>query len=143
MTDGALDYRSCVKLGYSGEMIEMAKKGEQQALLDLVEKFKQSAIDYYTACNCENFPKQKVVIARTNKIIDSLDSVGDEGRLALAPLLNDADQGTRVLAAAYLLKIIPNQAMAVLNEVEKGLTFFPRIDAGRFLESFAKGKWRR
>jgi hypothetical protein len=124
-------------------MIDMAKKSLQQKFPNLVEKFKQSAMDYYSACDSEAFSKQKIVIGRTNKIVDSLDSVGDEGRLALVPLLDDSDQGIRVLAAAYLLKLIPHQAIAVLKDVEKGLTIFPRIDAGRFLESYARGKWGR
>ncbi len=121
----------------------MAKKYAQQTIQDLVERFKQSAIDYYSACDSENFARQKRVIGRTNEIIDSLDSVGSQGRLALIPLLDDSDQGVRVVAAAYLLKVIPDRALAVLKEIQTSLTIFPRIDAGDFLDSYAKGKWGR
>jgi disulfide oxidoreductase YuzD len=80
---GTQDCRSCGKSGSSRGMIDMAKKSLQQKFPNLVEKFKQSAMDYYSACDSEAFSKQKIVIGRTNKIVDSLDSVGDEGRLAL------------------------------------------------------------
>lgn len=108
----------------------------------LVTKFKQSAAAYYSACDAENFKKQKQEVGRTNEIIKSLDSFGPEGRLALVPLLDDADHGIRTVAAAFLLKVIPVRATAVLEDIRKGLTHFPRMDAGRLLESYAKGKWR-
>ncbi|MDI9849930.1 DUF2019 domain-containing protein, partial [Rhodoblastus sp. 17X3] len=104
---------------------------------------KQSAIDYYSACDDDNFAKQKKVVDRRREIVRKLDAFGTQGRLALMPLLADADQGVRVLAAAFLLKVSPEQAIPVLREISKGPTFFPRIAAGNFLDSYAKGKWNR
>lgn len=121
----------------------MAKKAVHPAIPDLIENFKQSAIAYYSACDDENFRKQKVEVEDGNKIVEALDAFGVEGRLALIPLLDVADQAIRVVAAAFLLKVIPDRATAVLEEIRKGPTYFPRIDAGDFLESYAEGKWDR
>jgi hypothetical protein len=124
-------------------MINMTQKGPRLTITNLIEAFRQSTIDYYSECENQNFKKQKILISHTNKIIDALDSLGAEGRFALIPLLDDTDQGIRVVAAAYLLKVIPERAIAVLKEIEKGPTIFPRLDAGDFLDSYANGKWRR
>jgi hypothetical protein len=126
-----------------GRLISMAKKGFHPTIPDLVEKFKQSAIAYYSACDDENFRKQKVEVERGNKIVEALDAFGAEGRLALIPLLDDPDQGIRVVAAAFLLKVIPGRATAVLEEIRRGPTYFPRMDAWTFLDSYSAGKWDR
>jgi hypothetical protein len=120
-------------------MILTPRKGSQPTIQALVEKFKQSAIDYYSACDDEKFAKQKTVVARAKRIVQDLDAIGVEGRLALIPQLDDAHQGIRVLSAAYLLKVIPDQAIAVLKEIRQGRTIFPRLTAGEFLDSYAEG----
>ena len=121
----------------------MTKERYQPKIPDLVEQFKQSAIAYYSACDDEIFKKQEVAGKRVNQIVQDLDSFGVEGRLALIPLLDDADQGIRALAAAFLLKVIPERAIAVLEEIRKGPTLFPKMHAGDFLDSYAKGKWQK
>jgi hypothetical protein len=121
----------------------MIEEDNQQTIQHLIEKFKQSAIDYYSACDDDNFAKQKTVGERRSEIIRKLDAFGTQGRLALMPLLDDTDQGVRVLAAAFLLKVSPERAIPVLREISEGPTFFPRIGAGGFLDSYAKGKWNR
>jgi hypothetical protein len=108
---------------------------------ELVEKFKQESLSYYSACDDEHFAKQKTAGRRVNQIVHDLDSCGMEGRRALIPLLDDADQGVRVLAAAFLLKVSSERAITVLDEISKGPTIFPRLDAGNFLDSYAEGKW--
>ncbi len=119
----------------------MTKKGPHQKIEDLVEKYKRSTQAYYSACDDDNFAKQKTMGLRVNKIVQELDSIGVDGRLALIPLLDDADQGIRTFAAADLLKIMPERAIPVLEEIRNGLTYFPRYDAGKFLDSYAAGKW--
>ncbi len=121
----------------------MARKDSQATIPDLIELFKQYTADYYSARDDDEFKKQKNAVTHVNKIVESLDTFGAEGRLALIPLLDDPDQGIRTFAAADLLKVIPERAVAVLKEIERGPTYFPRITAGNFLESYAKGKWPR
>jgi hypothetical protein len=121
----------------------MARKDTQRTISDLVQNFKKSTIDYYTARDDDDFKKQETAGIRVNKIVEALDAFGAEGRLALIPLLDDTDQGIRTFAAADLLKVIPERAVAVLKEIERGPTYFPRITAGNFLESYAKGRWPR
>ena len=119
----------------------MTKIGSQHTIQALVKKYKQSTIDYYSACDDDNFTKQKTAGVNLNQIVQDLDAFGAEGRLALTPLLDDPDQGVRTFVAADLLKIDPKRAVPVLEEISKGPTYFPRLDAGSFLESYAKGKW--
>jgi hypothetical protein len=126
-----------------GGLISMATKEPQQTIPELVEKFRQSTVAYYSARDGDDFKKQETAGTRVNKIIEALDSFGAEGRLALIPLLGDTDQGVRTFAAADLLKVIPERAIAVLKEIASGPTYFPRITAGNFLDSYAKGKWPR
>lgn len=124
-------------------MILMTKKGSHPTILDLISQYKQATTTYFEACDNEHFKTQKAEMDRVNRIVDALDSFGAAGRLALIPLLDDADQGIRVLAAAYLLKVIPDRAVAVLKEIQRGQTIFPKLTAGEFLDSYAKGKWPR
>jgi hypothetical protein len=124
-------------------MISMSKDLSKWTIPQLIENYKKSTMDYYSACDAENFAKQKSTGSRVNQIVQRLDSYGAEGRLALIPLLDDADQGIRTFAAADLLKVIPDRAIAVLKEIEKGPTYFPRLSAGSFLDSYTKGKWGR
>jgi hypothetical protein len=121
----------------------MTWKEPQPAIPELVEKFKQSTRGYDSARDDDDFKKQEIAGTHVNKIIADLDSVGSEGRLALIPLLDDADQGIRTFTAAFLVGIIPERAIAVLTEIAKGPNYFPRITAGNFLDSYAKGKWPR
>jgi hypothetical protein len=117
------------------------KKSLHPTIHDLVEQFKLSTIAYFEACDEEKFKKQKAEVDRTNAIIEALDFFGGDGRLALIPLLDDADQGIRVGAAAYLLKVMPERAIAVLEEIRKGSTIFPRLTAGEVLDSYTTGRW--
>jgi hypothetical protein len=119
----------------------MTMNGSHKTIQALIEKYKQSAIAYYSACDDNDFAKQKTAGGSVNKIVQELDGFGAEGRLALIPLLDDPDQGVRTFVAADLLKIEPKRAIPVLTEISKGPTYFPRLDAGSFLESYAKGKW--
>lgn len=121
----------------------MTKKVYNSEIDNLIEMFRQSAIDYYVACDNEEFKKQKVEVNRGKNIAERLDSFGENGRLALAPLLDDPDQGVRVVAAFFLLKTNPERAIAALEDVRKSPTFFQRIDAGNFLEGYAQGKLGR
>ena len=121
----------------------MVKKRFPSTIQGLVAEYKQFTVDYYTACEGENFEKQKKAGSRVNQIVLDLDSFGAEGRLALVPLLDDADQGVRVFAAADLLRVMPERAVAVLEEIRKGPTIFPRLDAISFLKSYTEGRWGR
>lgn len=121
----------------------MARNESQRTIQGLIEIYKQSTTAYYDACDDDDFARQKTAGRRVNQIARDLDSFGVDGRFALIPLLDDADQGIRTFAAADLLKVIPERASAVLEEIRKGPTYFPRLAAGRFLASYADGKWGR
>ena len=117
------------------------KQESKPTIQAIVEEYKQTAIEYYAACDDENFAKQETAVARVKRIVQDLDAIGVEGRLALIPLLDNDHQGIRVFAAADLLKLIPNRAITVLTEIRQGQTIFPRLTAGEFLRSYAKGQW--
>ncbi|MGP8169731.1 hypothetical protein [Rhodoblastus sp.] len=118
----------------------MTKEASLRKIKTIVEKYKESATAYYAALDDDNFTKQKFEMDSVNKIVEMLDSFGVEGRLALIALLDDANQGIRVLAAAFLLKEIPDRAIAVLKEIQVGQTIYPRLTAVGFLRSYAEGK---
>jgi hypothetical protein len=121
----------------------MTSGGSQRTIPSLIEEYRQSTIAYYSACDDEKFTRQRSSGQKVNQIVQKLDAFGAEGRLALTPLLNDPDQGIRTFAAADLLKVYPERAIPVLEEISKGPTYFPRLTAGSFLESYINGKWGR
>lgn len=119
------------------------QKGSPRTIEGLIEKYRRSTLAYFAACDDDAFAKQKTYGLRVKQIVEDLDSFGTDGRLALIPLLDDADQGIRTFAAADVLKVAPERAIAVLEEIRKSPTYFPRLAAERFLDSYAEGKWGR
>lgn len=70
-----------------------------------------------------------------------LRSYGDEGREALAVLLNDVRVDVRVMAAGFLLKYRTTEAMAILREAEEGHGI-ASLDAQQVLRRWQEGTWQ-
>jgi hypothetical protein len=70
----------------------------------------------------------------------ALRSVGDEGRDALLPLLNDSRADVRGMAAAFLLRHRTKEARAVLQELAKGEGLVA-FSAGETLRRWEEGNW--
>ena len=58
------------------------------------------------------------VVDLMHEAVHQLDRL-DPGRNALLPLLGDPDAGVRAYAGAYLIKLMPDRAIAVLRDVEE------------------------
>lgn len=71
----------------------------------------------------------------------SLRSLGDRGRDALVPLMYDARDDVRVLAAAYLLRHRHDAARAVLEELAKPGSRVA-FSASETLKRWAEGNWQ-
>ncbi len=69
-----------------------------------------------------------------------LDALGPHGRDALIPLLEDSQPAVRVWAAAALLKIIPERALAVLHEIKTRSLSDARMIACRLLILYEEGQ---
>ncbi|ARN81581.1 DUF2019 domain-containing protein [Methylocystis bryophila] len=63
----------------------------------------------------------------------------EKGREALVPLLDDADLSVRVFAAGYLLKLMPDRALAVLGDIRLRGESEVRVTAGSLLRRFENG----
>jgi len=73
------------------------------------------------------------------KAVDMLDSFGPEGRQSLVALLADPDPAIRVMAAGYLVKVMPEGALAILNETRETCPAEARQTAFRLLRRHARG----
>lgn len=75
------------------------------------------------------------------RAFESLRAIGDEGRDALAPLMCDARNDVRVVAAAYLLRHRHDEARRVLQELARGRGF-TAFRAQEALKRWDEGAWQ-
>jgi hypothetical protein len=99
----------------------------------VVEQFKRGAIVAHFGYEDEDRAMQRVGLKSAHRAVQILDTEGDDGRLALVPLLEDPDWGIRVLAAGYLVKVIPERALAVLQEIDEQCPTRARMTASHML----------
>jgi hypothetical protein len=75
------------------------------------------------------------------RVVNHLDLYGPQGREALLPLLEDPEWNIRATAAAYLLKIMPQRALDVLQSVTtQRPTARIRMSAFQILRSIERGE---
>jgi len=99
----------------------------------LVAQFKRAALVAYFGFEDEHLPMQDAGIASARRTVEALDALGPDGRISLAPLLDDPDERVRGFAARRLLDVLPERAVATLRELSCSPHFHVRIDAGRAL----------
>lgn len=101
----------------------MPQDGDEASISYLIEQFKAGAILYHQGLEDEKLAVQKRGQKSVLSAIQALDALGPHGRDSLIPLLEHSDPGVRVYAAGALLKVIPERALAVLEEIDNfGLT---------------------
>jgi hypothetical protein len=92
-------------------------------LAAVILQFKKGALLYHQGCEDEDNSVQDKGVKGTKDAVRILDALGPDGRKALIPLMSDPDPGIRVYAAGYLLKIMPEEAAALLErEQDYGMT---------------------
>ncbi|MEC4593111.1 MULTISPECIES: hypothetical protein [Nitrospirillum] len=98
----------------------MTTHGKDASAAALIEEFRTQVKRYFHADIMGNRRTMKACLPKMGNAVQALDTVAPEGRMALVPLLKDADDGVRVYAAAYLFGRLPEEARAVWDEVLAG-----------------------
>ncbi len=95
------------------EMEETAQAGK------LVAEFQGASKLYFEGREKYNTRKQGRGLDIIIRVVKALDALGSGYRAALIPLLDSEDVEIRVMAANYLIKIIPERALALMREIDK------------------------
>jgi len=116
------------------------KKLTEQEFLTLMmtAQFKRAAIVYHWGYEDDDELMKQAGLRSANEAIEVLDSYKD-GRLALVPFLDDPDPSVRVMAAGYLVKVIPERALAVLKELDERCLTRAHMTAFWFLQRHELG----
>jgi hypothetical protein len=104
----------------------------------MAAQFRRAAIVYHWGYEDEDRAMQGAGKRSAEEAITVLDSCKD-GRMALVPFLDDPDPSVRVFAAGYLVKIMPERALAVLKELDERCITQARMTAFYFLERHENG----
>ncbi|WP_044561635.1 hypothetical protein [Azospirillum sp. B4] len=96
----------------------MTPDEKEARIATLLHDFRTQVLRYYEADLLDNHDVMKSCLPKMGKAVRALDPVEPDGRIALAPLLDDPDDGVRVYAAAYLFGRLPDRAQAVWRDVQ-------------------------
>ena len=114
---------------------------EDPAARLLVDRFKRAAMATNFGYQDEDKAMQLAGLRALDRAAKALDLLFNEsGRQALVPLLNDADLSVRVYAAGYLLKLMPDRALAALSDIRLRGESEVRVTAGSILSRYEHGK---
>lgn len=102
-------------------------------------QFKRAAIVYHWGYEDDDRDMQYAGRRSMEEAITALDTCKD-GRVALVPFLDDPDPSVRVFAAGYLVKIMPERALAVLKELDERCLTRAHMTAFWFLQRHENGK---
>ena len=108
----------------SGYYINMgAKMAYPRLSLFALKKFKRGAIVYVWGYELDDEQMQGAGLKSAELAIEFFDAVV-QSRMSLVPLLDDPDLSIRVFAAGFLVKVMPERALPVLEELaERGPAF--------------------
>jgi hypothetical protein len=111
----------------------MAPPKEAPVVSSAIGQFKHAAIVADFGYRDEDEAMQIAGQQSAARAVRALESLSTDGRMALIPLLEDADLAIRVLAAGYLVKVIPEQALTVLKQINEARSEEASITAFRLL----------
>jgi voltage-gated potassium channel Kch len=106
----------------------------------VVGQFRRAAIVTHYGDEDEDPAMQLAGIRSAKRAVKVFDSFGADGRLALVPLLSDPDQGVRAFAAGYLVKVMPERALAVLKDVQEHGPMRASMTALHLLGRYERGE---
>lgn len=114
---------------------------EDPAARLLVAQFKRAAMATKFGYQDEDKAMQRAGLRALDRAAKGLDLLFKEkGREALVPLLKDADLSVRAFAAGYLLKRMPDRALAVLSDIQLRGENETQVIAASLLRRFENGK---
>ena len=120
----------------------MSGKDDGTAIVQLIEQFTAGAVLYHQGLEDEALRVQRKGQQAVLGAIKALDALGPHGRKSLFPLLDHPDPGVRVYAAGTLVKIIPERALAALQEIKNFGITRAHMTAFHMLQSIQDGDLR-
>ena len=84
----------------------------------LAVEFQKGAKLYFEGRQNYNTRKQKKGLDIIIRTVKALDALGSGHRSALVPLLDTNDVEVRIMAAVYSLKIVPERALPILQDID-------------------------
>jgi hypothetical protein len=106
----------------------------------LIERFKHAALVAHYGHEDEDDALQIAGINAAERAVQGLDAIGPDGRRALIPLLDDPDWGIRAYTAGYLVRLFPDRALAVLEEISTRAPTAARMTACRMQIAHEQGR---
>ncbi len=120
----------------------MTKGRRRKSIDQLVEQFEDSVLEQKRQIHGGSVSKGNRAARRYMQAFDDLRTYyGDEGREALAHLLNHESEDVRGMAAGYLLRYCTDRAMPVLEDIARRSLGFIQIDAAFCLKHWEEGTW--
>lgn len=113
-------------------------KADEVIIPMMVAQLKRAAIVYHWGYEYDDRRMQGAGKRSALEAIQALDTCKD-GRMALAPLLDDPDPSVRVFAAGFLVKVMPERALAVLKELDERCLTRAHMTAFWFLKRHEYG----
>jgi hypothetical protein len=104
----------------------------------MAAQFKRAAIVYHWGYEDDDHAMQGAGKRSAEEAITVLDSSKD-GRMALVSFLDDPDPSVRVFAAGYLVKLMPERALAVLKDLDERCVTRAHMTAFWFLQRHENG----
>jgi hypothetical protein len=117
----------------------MNAKQQDPLIPFILEQFKRAAIVCDYGYEDEDNEMQIAGLKSARRAVQTLEALDADGRQFLAPLLDDPNPAVQVLAAAYLVKIMPERALAVLRHLRDYCLDQPRMTAARMLRNHDRG----
>ena len=119
---------------------KMSGEAPSLSIAFLVGQFKRAAMVTHFGYQDEDEAMQLAGIDGVKRAIQNLDAFGADARSALVPLLDDADQVVRVLAARHLIKVLPERALAILKDIHLRGSTEARLTASAILQKYERGE---
>jgi len=108
----------------------------------LLADFVTSVLRRYEAMDDYDNKTQRRCLENMIRIIKELDTIAPEGRTALTKLFDHDEIGVRVMAASYLLNVIPETALPFLEALHQSCYGDEGIDAMTAIFKYKAGDWR-
>ncbi|QXX76384.1 hypothetical protein MHY1_03224 [Methylovirgula sp. HY1] len=122
-------------------MIAMTNLSDADCQKTLLDDFVRSVLRRYAAMDTHDNKTQRACIENMIRITRELDAMPPDGRAALTKLFEHEELGVRVMAAAYLLNVMPEKVLPFLQEVQDNCYGDEAIDATTALFIYRAGDW--